>query len=163
MILNEEKVTVGDNMFLLRPLSPFDAIVLDQKVMLLLLPLLNGLKDFKNIDTKIDIQAMVEGITLSFSKTSKPDMQNLIVELFKGVAFMPAGGTDIELNAGTINEVFAGCFTDIYLLIFEVMRYNKFLPFRMVAGGQFQGILRGLKSMKKGVKKKKEKSEKSAN
>jgi hypothetical protein len=153
-MIEEKKITVGGKVFLMRPLSPFKAIILDKKVMELLLPLFNGLKDIK-MDSAIDVEAMVSGLTNSLSKLDDSETIKFISDMFYGLAYFPQGQKEIELNIDTINQVFAGCFGDIYLLLYEVMKYNKFSPFKMVAGGQFQKILLGFERTTKSSKSKK--------
>jgi hypothetical protein len=158
-MIEEKKITVGGKVFLLRPLSPFKAVILDKKVMELLLPLFNGLKDFK-LDANVDVEAMVTGLTTSLSKMNESDTIQFISDMFYGVAYLPAGKTDVELNTQTIDQIFAGNFGDIYLLIYEVMKYNKFTPFKMVAGGKFQELVSGLYSTKKSSRKRRKELEK---
>jgi hypothetical protein len=93
-MIEEKKITIGDKVFLLRPLSPFKAVILDKKVMELLLPLFNGLKDFK-LDANVDVEAMVTGLTTSLSKMDESDTIKFISDMFYGVAYLPAGAKDI--------------------------------------------------------------------
>jgi hypothetical protein len=44
--------------------------------------------------------------------------------------------------------------------MYEVMKHNKFTPFKMVAGGKFQELVSGLNSTKKSSRKRKKESEK---
>jgi hypothetical protein len=161
-MIEEKKVTVGGKVFLLRPLSPFKAVILDKKVMELLLPLFNGFNDLK-LDANINVKEMVLGLTTSFSKMKEAETIKFISDMFYGIAYFPQGQKEVELTTETIDQVFAGDFGDIYMLMYEVMKHNKFTPFRMVVGGKFMTIVNGLKSTKKSSKKEKKQSEKLEN
>jgi hypothetical protein len=143
--LNIKEMT---GVFQLKPIPALKAIKLDKKIMTLLVPVIGGLKDV-SLDAGIDMSTVARGLSEALNDLDDKDTEQLIIDLLYGVVYVKSGEPPMELNEGTINNVFNGCFEKLYDLIFEVMKYNKFSPFRLAAGGKKIPGMFGLLSMKK--------------
>ncbi len=152
-MIEEKKITIDGMAFSLRPIKPLKALVLDKQVMALLVPILGGFKggDSKKsvLDAQLDMGAIAEGITKALSSLNDSDTTKLVVDLFYGVIYFDKSGKAIEIDATNIDSIFADDFSIIYKLMFEVMKHNKFSPFKLVGGGSLTNLISGLTDTKK--------------
>lgn len=126
----EAKIIEIDKMqFQLNPLKGFTALKLDKKVIGLVLPIIEGVKD---LDTDFDMSKIVSGLTRSLDNMKDDDYEKFILNLLSTVVIILPGQPPQEIDTKIIDDEFRGKATTLYKLIFEVMKFNKFTPFALV-------------------------------
>lgn len=134
-MLEPKKIEIDEMKFQLIPLKALEAVTLDKKVLELLLPALGGIQDL-SLDANIDMEVLSRGVTEALSNFDDEKTLGLILNLLKNVTYIESGKPPRGLNdQEVINDVFRGKHFTIFKLMFEVMKFNKFTPFVLVAGG----------------------------
>lgn len=132
-----KNIEIKEMKFQLNPMPALKALRLDKKILSLLTPLMGGIKSL-DVDKALDLKVMADSISEAVQNLGDAEWEKLVLDFLSEVTYTGKGGTmasDLLDNTSTINNVFSEDFTFIYKLIFEVMKYNKFSPFKLVGGG----------------------------
>lgn len=151
--LEAKAVTVGENIFHIRPFPAFKAANISGQLATLVTPILGGLlpmvgkgKDGKMMDINLDEAA--PAITGAFSTLSGDKLEELLHELLtknNNVSVDdPETGKATLLTEDLANELFCADVQEMFLLAFEVIKIN-FSGFFAKLGNQFGGALGVLK------------------
>ena len=130
-MLEPKNITIEDKEFNLNPLKIRTALRLDKKVISLILPLLGGVKD---LDSEINLGSALGKFSESLNALPDNEYEAFTNELFSTVTYLPKGEAPVELNQA-MDIAFQGNITSVYKLMWEIMKYNKFSPFELMAGG----------------------------
>lgn len=143
-MLQPQTKTIGQHTFQFLPMPALKAARLDKKVLTVLAPLLASLQDIKILQGQgegegdMDVGGLATGLTNALQSLDDTTFMTLLRELFEHVTYLPAGKAPLSLNdENTINEVFIGNLSTLYMVAVEAMRYNKFTPFALadIGGG----------------------------
>ena len=124
------------------PMDPFKALELDKQTNALLAPLLGGIS--LGMDDEVSVEGLARGVSLALQQQGNKDFVQLFRELFSTVTVVVPGQGAHPASSATGASVFQGNIMLMYKVAFEVMRYNKFLPFGLIQLGP--GIMRMLSS-----------------
>ena len=102
-----------------------------------LLPLLSDLQGNNKNIMDLDISMITGGIMQGLGAMKPETFLKFAIDMLSKT-YLRAGGE--LLTEAKINDHFQGRIKDIYLLIFEVMKANKFSFFELGAGGIGMGI-----------------------
>jgi len=130
-MLEPKKIKIEDKEFQLQPLKVMVALRLDKKVITLLLPLLSNVKD---LDSEINLGSALGKFAESLQNLPDDEYESFMKDLFSTVTYLPKKGIPVELSEA-MDSAFQGNITAMYKLAWEVMKYNKFSPFELMAGG----------------------------
>lgn len=161
-MIEPKTITIDGMEFNLRPLPIMKALKLDKRVVTILLPVLGGVKEF-SLDAKVDLKTMADGVAESLSRMENKDFEELVIDLLSGVIYLEPGKGAQEITLDIINRIFQGKLSTVYKLMFEVMKFNKFSPFELVAGGNVMNKILISASTMQEEKKNGNKLEKSGN
>ncbi len=150
-----KEVVVDKHTFQIIPMGGIKAMLLDKKIITMLVPVMGGLKD---MDAEIDFKLISEGIYEALSKLSEIEYKKLILDLLAEVIFVNTNAIEGDaespaMTEHTIDKKFGRKLMVLYKLIIEVMRFNKFTPFEMVAGGKRMSSIISSFKQKKNTKK----------
>lgn len=129
-MLDIQNVTIDGMEFQLVPLPSLKAARLDKKVISILAPVFGTVK---SLDDEIDISKVVDVVMDALSKLSDEEYEKFIIDLCSGVTCHKPGQPPVQLMGENINELFRGALKTLYKLMYEVMKYNKFSPFALMA------------------------------
>lgn len=150
----EPKDEVIDSMkFNFSPLSALVALKLNKKIISLLAPALGGL-DKISLDTKIDLKVISQGIGSALDNLGDEETESFLLNLFSTTTYVSTDGEtppEVISSKEVFNLIFTGIeLKTIYKVMFAVMKYNKFFPFGLVAGGNVMNkIFTSLEKTKK--------------
>lgn len=135
-MIDPKNITIDDMDFQLQQLPAMTALKLDKKVIALITPALGGVEKI-SLDTKIDFKLITRGIGDALSSLDDEAFEKLILSLLSTTVYVSNDG---ETPPGIIDkikfdQIFGGKLKTVYRLVFEVMKYNKFLPFELGVGG----------------------------
>lgn len=155
MIDGIKDVEIDDLRFQLVKMKGMKAFLLDRKIIIMLLPVIGG---FKNLDSEIDFKVISEGVQDALLKMSDTEYKSLVLDLLKEVTVRPVDpkpgeAESLPMTEPVIDTHFSGKMITLYKLIIEVMRFNKFSPFEMVAGGMKMNQIVSFVGQKKKEKK----------
>lgn len=124
------------------PMDPFKALELDKQTNTLLAPLLGGLA--LGGDDEVSVEGLARGVSLALQQQGNKEFVALFRDLFTTVTVVVPSQGAHPAGSPTGLSVFQGNLILMYKVAFEVMRYNKFLPFGLLQLGP--GIMRTLTS-----------------
>jgi len=134
-LLEIKTITIDNKKFQMHPLPAIRALKLDKKIVSLLLPVLSGVDGF-SLDAEINLSTSITALSNSLMNMKENDFIELVKDMLSTIVYLPDGNVPIEIQSDEdINTIFQGSIITIYKLIWEVMRYNSFSPFVVVAGG----------------------------
>lgn len=155
--LESREVTVGENIFYIRPLPAFKAANLSGELAALVLPLITGLTSLIPAGTTsenmgnglFDIDAKDAGpaISAAFSSLSGDKIEAILKHLLiagKNISVEVPGERVQILTEDLANEVFCEDVQDMFILAFEVIRTN-YNGFFKKLGGRFGPVVEALK------------------
>lgn len=155
--LESREVTVGENIFYIRPLPAFKAANLSGELAALVLPLVTGLTSLIPAGTKaenmgnglfdIDVKDAGPAISAAFSSLSGDKIEAILKHLLiagKNVSVEVPGERVQILTEDLANEVFCEDVQDMFILAFEVIRTN-YNGFFKKLGGRFGPVVEALK------------------
>lgn len=155
--LESREVTVGENIFYIRPLPAFKAANLSGELAALVLPLVTGLTSLIPAGTTaenmgnglFDIDAKDAGpaISAAFSSLSGDKIEAILKHLLiagKNISVEVPGERVQILTEDLANEVFCEDVQDMFILAFEVIRTN-YNGFFKKLGGRFGPVVEALK------------------
>lgn len=156
MIDGPKEVVIDDLRFKIYPMGCMKALLLDRKIISMLVPLISGFKD--DLEAEVDFKVISEGFQKSLTEMSDAEYKSLVLDLLKDVTIRPKNpkpgeGESLSIDESVMNSHFEGKLMTIYKLIIEVMKFNKFTPFEMVAGGIKMNQITSLIGSKKNTKK----------
>ena len=141
--LESREVTVGENIFYIRPLPAFKAANLSGELAALVLPLVTGLTSLIPAGTTaenmgnglfdIDVKDAGPAISAAFSSLSGDKIEAILKHLLIQI-----------LTEDLANEVFCEDVQDMFILAFEVIRTN-YNGFFKKLGGRFGPVVEALK------------------
>lgn len=151
-MLEVTKITVGEMEFQITPMPLMEQAKYNLKVMRLVAPLISALDGLqkdedapaksKDAPTEVQFDKVAGAIGTALEVFSDEEAEAFYVGMLKRV--QRVDGQVIELSSiGGINRAFEGTGpTDLYRLLFEVAKFNKFTPFVLAgAGSPIGGIL----------------------
>lgn len=161
--------TIDGISFTIRKIPALTALRLDKQVIQLVLPVIKSLTNIGDIDMDADISklnfsqfgSMFDVVAESLSKMPDEQFQNFFLSLFDRVQAKKEGHPAVQLNDENSLDIFEQMLT-IYKLAIEVMKFNKFSVFGLVAGGSVIPETSGSESETTDNQKNSEKSEQSA-
>lgn len=155
--LESREVTVGENIFYIRPLPAFKAANLSGELAALVLPLVTGLTSLIPAGTTaenmgnglfdIDVKDAGPAISAAFSSLSGDKIEAILKHLLiagKNVSVEVPGERVQILTEDVANEVFCEDVQDMFILAFEVIRTN-YNGFFKKLGGRFGPVVEALK------------------
>ena len=155
--LESREVTVGENIFYIRPLPAFKAANLSGELAALVLPLVTGLTSLIPAGTTaenmgnglfdIDVKDAGPAISASFSSLSGDKIEAILKHLLiagKNISVEVPGERVQILTEDLANEVFCEDVQDMFILAFEVIRTN-YNGFFKKLGGRFGPVVEALK------------------
>jgi hypothetical protein len=155
--LESREVTVGENIFYIRPLPAFKAANLSGELAALVLPLVTGLTSLIPAGTTvesmgnglfdIDVKDAGPAISAAFSSLSGDKIEAILKHLLiagKNISVEVPGERVQILTEDLANEVFCEDVQDMFILAFEVIRTN-YNGFFKKLGGRFGPVVEALK------------------
>lgn len=155
--LESREVTVGENIFYIRPLPAFKAANLSGELAALVLPLVTGLTSLIPAGTSaenmgnglfdIDVKDAGPAISAAFSSLSGDKIEAILKHLLiagKNISVEVPGERVQILTEDVANEVFCEDVQDMFILAFEVIRTN-YNGFFKKLGGRFGPVVEALK------------------
>ena len=155
--LESREVTVGENIFYIRPLPAFKAANLSGELAALVLPLVTGLTSLIPAGTTaenmgnglfdIDMKDAGPAISAAFSSLSGDKIEAILKHLLiagKNISVEVPGERVQILTEDLANEVFCEDVQDMFILAFEVIRTN-YNGFFKKLGGRFGPVVEALK------------------
>lgn len=155
--LESREVTVGENIFYIRPLPAFKAANLSGELAALVLPLITGLTSLIPAGTTsenmgnglfdIDVKDAGPAISAAFSSLSGDKIEAILKHLLiagKNISVEVPGERVQILTEDLANEVFCEDVQDMFILAFEVIRTN-YNGFFKKLGGRFGPVVESLK------------------
>jgi hypothetical protein len=155
--LESREVTVGENIFYIRPLPAFKAANLSGELAALVLPLVTGLTSLIPTGTTaenmgnglfdIDVKDAGPAISAAFSSLSGDKIEAILKHLLiagKNISVEVPGERVQILTEDLANEVFCEDVQDMFILAFEVIRTN-YNGFFKKLGGRFGPVVEALK------------------
>lgn len=155
--LESREVTVGENIFYIRPLPAFKAANLSGELAALVLPLVTGLTSLIPAGTTaenmgnglfdIDVKDAGPAISAAFSSLSGDKIEAILKHLLiagKNISVEVPGERVQILTEDFANEVFCEDVQDMFILAFEVIRTN-YNGFFKKLGGRFGPVVEALK------------------
>lgn len=155
--LESREVTVGENIFYIRPLPAFKAANLSGELAALVLPLVTGLTSLIPAGTSaenmgnglfdIDVKDAGPAISAAFSSLSGDKIEAILKHLLiagKNISVEVPGERVQILTEDLANEVFCEDVQDMFILAFEVIRTN-YNGFFKKLGGRFGPVVEALK------------------
>lgn len=155
--LESREVTVGENIFYIRPLPAFKAANLSGELAALVLPLVTGLTSLIPAGTTaenmgnglfdIDVKDAGPAISAAFSSLSGDKIETILKHLLiagKNISVEVPGERVQILTEDLANEVFCEDVQDMFILAFEVIRTN-YNGFFKKLGGRFGPVVEALK------------------
>lgn len=155
--LESREVTVGENVFYIRPLPAFKAANLSGELAALVLPLVTGLTSLIPAGTTaenmgnglfdIDVKDAGPAISAAFSSLSGDKIEAILKHLLiagKNISVEVPGERVQILTEDLANEVFCEDVQDMFILAFEVIRTN-YNGFFKKLGGRFGPVVEALK------------------
>lgn len=155
--LESREVTVGENIFYIRPLPAFKAANLSGELAALVLPLVTGLTSLIPAGTTaenmgnglfdIDVKDAGPAIIAAFSSLSGDKIEAILKHLLiagKNISVEVPGERVQILTEDLANEVFCEDVQDMFILAFEVIRTN-YNGFFKKLGGRFGPVVEALK------------------
>lgn len=155
--LESREVTVGENIFYIRPLPAFKAANLSGELAALVLPLVTGLTSLIPAGTTaenmgnglfdIDVKDAGPAISAAFSSLSGDKIEAILKHLLiagKNISVEVPGERVQILTEDVANEVFCEDVQDMFILAFEVIRTN-YNGFFKKLGGRFGPVVEALK------------------
>lgn len=155
--LESREVTVGENIFYIRPLPAFKAANLSGELAALVLPLVTGLTSLIPAGTTaenmgnglfdIDVKDAGPAISAAFSSLSGDKIEAILKHLLiagKNISVEVPGERVQILTEDLANEVFCEDVQDMFILAFEVIRTN-YNGFFKKLGGRFGSVVEALK------------------
>lgn len=155
--LESREVTVGENIFYIRPLPAFKAANLSGELAALVLPLVTGLTSLIPAGTTaenmgnglfdIDVKDAGPAISAAFSSLSGDKIEAILKHLLiagKNISVEVPGEKVQILTEDLANEVFCEDVQDMFILAFEVIRTN-YNGFFKKLGGRFGPVVEALK------------------
>jgi hypothetical protein len=153
-------VTIGGMEFQLLPMPIMEAWKWDRKIMQILAPLIKSLSGMKEADVSaepdsedeevteekspdVDFSSVAGAITDALTALSDAELESLVKGMTKYANRIDCN-PPIQLGSNTgVEKAFADHGPiEVYKLLFEIARYNKFSPFALAGGGnQIGGIL----------------------
>lgn len=132
--LEAHSVTIGDNVFYIRPFPAFKAANMSGELAALVLPMLTGVAPLlggDNTDKSLfdmDLEAAAPTIAEAFSNLSGDKVEAILKHLLiagKNVSYEnPDTGKAVMLTEDAANEIFCTEVQNMFLLAFEVIRTN---------------------------------------
>lgn len=154
--LESREVTVGENIFYIRPLPAFKAANLSGELAALVLPLVTGLTSLIPAGTTaenmgnglfdIDVKDAGPAISAAFSSLSGDKIEAILKHLLiagKNISVEVPGERVQILTEDLANEVFCEDVQDMFILAFEVIRTN-YNGFFKKLGGRFGPVVEAL-------------------
>lgn len=155
--LESREVTVGENIFYIRPLPAFKAANLSGELAALVLPLVTGLTSLIPAGTTaenmgnglfdIDVKDAGPAISAAFSSLSGDKIEAILKHLLiagKNISVEVPGERVQILTEDLANEVFCEDVQNMFILAFEVIRTN-YNGFFKKLGGRFGPVVEALK------------------
>ena len=155
--LESREVTVGENIFYIRPLPAFKAANLSGELAALVLPLVTGLTSLIPAGTTaenmgnglfdIDVKDAGPAISAAFSSLSGDKIEAILKHLLiagKNISVEVPGERVQILTEDLANEAFCEDVQDMFILAFEVIRTN-YNGFFKKLGGRFGPVVEALK------------------
>lgn len=161
-----KEVVVGSHTFYINLFDGRTALRLDRQVLRILAPALSGLDGVKELkgksllDAEINFGMIGRGISDSLSLLGEEEFDSFVNKMLSQTFTRGAGDQAIPVLS-QFDALFNRNFIDLYRLLFEVMRFNRFTPFALVGGGGGIGAMLGFKKEQSGQKKSGKESEKS--
>ena len=154
--LETREVTVGENIFYIRPLPAFKAANMTGELAALVLPLVSGLAPLlSDVDTEkegdglldIKVEDAAPAIAGAFSSLDGDKVEKILKHLLiagSNISVEQPGEQVRLLTEDLPNEVFCTDVQDMFILAFEVIRTN-YNGFFKKLGGRFGPVVEALK------------------
>jgi hypothetical protein len=121
--------------FQIIPFSARKGAHIEMKLMSVLMPVITPLLGNGKMDGEIDFSAVGSAFQKAFGGLSEMEFDNLINGTIANCTYLPVGGAPVQLNTEEgFNKAFTGNLLALYMLIFEVMKVNKFCFLELVDG-----------------------------
>lgn len=144
--------TIDGMLFHFNPLPATMALKLDKEIITLITPALGGV-DKLDLSTNINLKIVTQGIGEALRGLDGDSFIKFVLDLCSATGHTPKGGVPELISNENFDKVFTGKNKTVYKLIFALMKYNKFLPFELLGGGNVMNIIRSLEEKTKKVKK----------
>jgi len=136
MLIEPKPIMIEEYEFILNPMKTLKAMRMDKKVITLLVPVMGSLEGNQNQEQQIDFNVLSEGIGTALESLDDNQFEKFIIEILAEVQYKQTGQPVQSMTATVIDTKFRGDLLVIYKLIFEVVKFNRFLPFVIAGGGK---------------------------
>lgn len=136
-----KQVTVSGVEITLNPMPIFTALRLDKRLMTILAPIVGDLKNFMGVSLDSDISVLLEALggplERALSALPAHELEQFMREMLAYAAAPVQGRGMVTLDdESAAGAVFAGNLLGLYQVVFEVAKFNKFVPFALGGIGQ---------------------------
>ena len=115
-------------------LPALEAGALDIQVCALIAPILKSLTGL-SLDAEIDPEVLFDSVTQALQSLTKEKFALLMVETLSNTSYVTTNKSPQRLTEEGINTIFQGKLVSLYKTFYEVIKFNKFLPFEFVGVG----------------------------
>lgn len=137
-MLEPQNKTIDGVDFQFLPMDPFLVIRLEKRIAPLLLPIISGIKGFSmqaELSEVIDFETLSRALREAISEMADSDFEFLVRSLLSHVTTPVQGAGVVTCDGNQGKSVFVGNSMLLYKVAVEAMRFNKFIPFAVLEGG----------------------------
>lgn len=138
-----KNVTIDGENFTLQPLLGTTVMKLNNTIAVLLAPLLASIEGFEfdlDKELNLDFDKIVKSFTTAVIGLDGDKFISFVVGMCSTTLYQPEGEPHLQMNKNIIDNKFRGKTIIIYKLLWEIMRYNKMLPFGIWGDGGLTGL-----------------------
>lgn len=146
--IKPKKVILDGVEFHIQPFKGMQALKLERKVTILLLPIFSsifseGINLSNIMDLDLDFNKIGKGMQDGIGNLSDSEFEDLVLSMLRNTQTTYDKRPEF-INETVFDAVFTGKLFLVYKLIFEVMKVNKFSFLELVGGGIEMGTIDGL-------------------
>ena len=137
---NLTKKEIDGITFQIQLMPALKSAVLDRKIICILAPGVGNVAS-NGIDTELNLESLFSGLSAGLASLDDTEYEKLIGELLCYVSAVTKEGVFELDNTQAINKVFQKKLLTLYKVIIEVMKFNGFSVFGLVAGGKGMSLI----------------------
>jgi len=132
-----KQVTIGDKVFTLNPMKARAAGEFQRKLGKVIIPLLGGIQAMQSVGDlgSLPMDMLTGGLQQALTALPDAEFDTLLLGMCKYVSTTIEGKGVCTLHTGDLVDAAIDKPTDLYILMFEIARYNEFLPFALLGDG----------------------------